>query len=114
MSVSEDPQARQRRAGQNQSLFRRVNESLERQQPGADFIEFVCECAQKTCDVPVPLAVDEYEEVRKVPTHFIVAPGHVWREAERVVRDTPRYQVVEKIEVAAKVAALLDPRSTAG
>src|SRR3954464_12462667 len=97
MSVSDDLQARQRRAGQNQSLFRRVNESIERQQPTAAFIEFVCECAQKTCDVPVPLAVDEYEEVRKVSTQFLVAPGHVVPRVERVVWETPRYQVVEKI-----------------
>jgi hypothetical protein len=109
--MSEALQERQRRAAVNQSLFRQMNESTERQHHGSAFIEFTCECAQKTCDTPVSLAVDEYEEVRKVSTHFIVAPGHLAPEAERVVRETTRYQVVEKIGVAAKVAVRLDPRS---
>ena len=49
--------------------------------------------------------------MRGVPTHFVVAPGHVVPDVEVVVRETPRYQVVEKIGVAAKVSTQLDPRS---
>jgi hypothetical protein len=61
--------------------------------------------------VAVALAVDEYEEVRREPTHFFVAHGHVFPAAELVVWETPRYQVVQKVGVAGKVAARLDPRT---
>jgi hypothetical protein len=57
----------------------------------------------------VSLSIDEYEEVRSVPTHFVVARGHVDRQVEFVVRETSRYQVVEKFGIAAAVAKRLDP-----
>jgi hypothetical protein len=110
MESSDELEERQRRAAMNQSRFRVRNEATHLQHETAAFTEFVCECAQETCDIPLPLSADEYEEVRRVPTHFIVAPGHVVFAVEHVVRQTTRYQVVEKIEIAAQVAIRLDPR----
>jgi len=110
MQPNEELEQRQRRAAINQSRFRALNEATHQQHEGAAFTEFVCECAQQTCELALPLAADEYEEVRRVPTHFIVFHGHVVPDVERVVRETDRYQVVEKLEVAAKVAIALDPR----
>ena len=111
MSKQDELEERQTRAALNESRFREVNEAIEERDAGAAFTEFRCECPRRTCEVTVPLAVEEYEEVRAVPTHFVVAPGHVTPEVEVLVRATPRYQVVEKIGVAAKVSAQLDPRS---
>jgi len=113
MSMSEELQLRQRRAGMTQAMFRNVNEIIETQSDGATFVEFACECALKSCDAVLTLAVDEYEEVRKQPTHFIVAPGHAIAAVETVVEETPRYQVVEKRDDAAMVAARLDARRLA-
>ena len=62
------------------------------------------------CATLVPLTVSEYEEVRKVPTHFVIAPGHLVVGVEVVVRETSRYQVVEKIGAGAPMATRLDPR----
>jgi hypothetical protein len=46
-----------------------------------------------------------------VPTHFAIPLGHELPEVEHVVARTGgRYTVVEKIERAAEVARLLDPR----
>ena len=95
----------------NESQFRARNEVTNEQHPGAGRTAFLCECAQKTCEVTLVLSPEEYEDVRKVATHFVVAPGHVMRDVERVVSATPGYEVVEKIEDAAKVATVLDPRS---
>jgi hypothetical protein len=110
MAESEELEERQLRAAMNQSRFRVLNEATHLLHETAAFAEFVCECAQKTCEMPLSLSADEYEEVRRVPTHFIVYHGHVSPAIERVVRETTRYQVVEKIDVAAEVATRLDPR----
>jgi len=56
------------------------------------------------------MTVAEYEKVRRVPTHFIVAQGHVVPDVERIVRTTSGDEVVEKIGDAATVARSLDPR----
>jgi hypothetical protein len=106
-------EARQERAARNQSLFRGVNESLEeamRELPIAQ--DFLCECADPDCNEMVSLSVSEYEQVRSVPTRFVIVPGHELAEAERVVEHVDeRYTVVEKIGKAAEVARQLDPRA---
>ena len=54
----------------------------------------------------------EYEEIRKHHAWFAVLPGHVDPKVEIVVFGAgDRYEVVEKIERAAEVAAHLDPRT---
>ncbi len=94
-----------------QSLFREVNERIEEVTTGRSALgEVVCECADQNCAETIPLALAEYERVRRVPTHFLIRPGHEVPEIERVVEDTGRYVVVEKIEEAGYVATKLDPR----
>jgi hypothetical protein len=112
--MDEELDERRRRAALNQALFRQMNERTMDLHGSSAFIEFACECAQKTCELPVPLSVDEYEEVRTVPTHFVVSRGHVAAGVEVVVRETQRFQVVEKVGVAAEIAGRLDPRSPHG
>jgi hypothetical protein len=110
--VTEQADERDQRVAMNESLFRSANEEIEERRAGAAFTSYVCECAQRACAVPILLARFEYEEVRRVPTHFVVARGHVVSDVERVVAETPRYHVVEKIGVAATTARRLDPRSS--
>ena len=75
------------------------------------FAEFVCECSRVDCVQPVSLTLTEYEEVRKVATHFVVRPDHVDEKVEVVVDSGGgRYLVVEKIGDAGRTAAALDPR----
>jgi hypothetical protein len=106
---------RQVRAAINQSVFREVNESLEKL--NKDFSEvipvgdFVCECADTSCTARIGLTIAEYERVRSVPTHFAVRHGHVVPEAERVVEEYVGYIIVEKVEAAADYAAGIDPRA---
>jgi hypothetical protein len=57
------------------------------------------------------LTLTEYEDVRKIATHFVVRPDHVDGDVEVVVGSgEERYLVVEKIGDAGRTAAALDPR----
>ena len=72
----------------------------------------MCECSLDGCTDTVGLTIDEYETVRRHPTRFVVVPGHVKWEFERVVdAASGRYEVVDKIERGAEVASDMDPRA---
>ena len=105
-----DPQ----RAARNEALFRRVNERVEEVSsafaPILAEAEFYCECADIDCSEKIQMTLAEYEGLRAVATHFVLKPGHVRSDAERVVEKHPRHVVVEKVGRAGKQAAALDPR----
>ncbi len=107
--------ARETRLAKNEALFRLVNERIEEAaSPGrldGHVYEFVCECSNTDCTLLLPLTVPEYEEVRKDPRRFIVAPGHELPEIETVVARGHGYQVVTKHGDAAEFVAEHDPRS---
>jgi hypothetical protein len=109
--TSDEPFAeRQIRAAVSESACRDENEQTEDSSDTAEHTAYTCECT-RGCDALVSLTTDEYEAVRKVPTHFIAAPGHLIVGVEVVVRESARFQVVEKIGAAAPVASRLDPRA---
>ena len=110
-----DPHDRHQRAARNQSFFREVNEKVEAltRNSTSTFHEFACECADTDCVEKLPLTLEEYESVRRIPTHFLVKPGHVYRDVERVVEtdgNGTRFEVVEKLGEAGTIASELDPR----
>lgn len=109
--ATSDIDARRERAAKNQSLFRHVNEQIERLPWTSTFPDFVCECLYEDCAVKIPLTVEEYDALRRIPTHFAVAPGHDVDEVERVVEANDRYTIVEKFGVGGAVAVKLDPRA---
>ena len=115
--LSDDLEVRQARAAKNQSLFRDVNEQIEklherfeREQARSEIAAFVCECANEHCTEQIGLSLDEYEAVRRIPTHFLVCRGHNIPEVERVVAEQDGFVVVEKFGVAGAAAVRLDPR----
>ena len=116
MAIDEQQSARERRAGENQSLFREVNERInavkESRAVWVTISEWVCECADEACTERIAMTPEEYEELRSNATHFAVAPAemHVVPEVERVVEERERYWVVEKQGEAAEVAEELDIR----
>ena len=110
-----DARDRHQRAARNQSFFREVNEQIESlsRDSSSTFHEFSCECADQTCIERVPLTVEEYEHVRRLPTHFLVKPGHVYADVERVVEtdeNGTRFAVVEKYGEAGVLAVRFDQR----
>jgi hypothetical protein len=59
----------------------------------------------------VSAELEDYEEVRSEPTHFLLAPGHHRPEVERVVERTGEFEVVEKFKpLMARIVRRLNPR----
>src|SRR5262245_24711294 len=71
--------------GRNESFFRELNERLLGANGAQHYIQFACECWNRECAAPVVLTPEEYEAVRRFPTHFLVAPAHVDSTIERIV-----------------------------
>jgi hypothetical protein len=109
--------AREERLANNEVLFRDLNERIASVAGpqgilgDAHVYEFLCECSNIGCDLRLGLTLAAYEDVRKDPTRFIVAPGHELPEIEVVLARTDDYQVVVKQGEAAELAADKDPRS---
>jgi hypothetical protein len=107
---------RQRRLGENEALFRQVNERVKELNRAFSVVldrgDFLCECGDKSCVERVSLTPEEYERIRSDPTQFVVRPGHVAPEVEEVVLATDGYDIVRKRESEAEeVAVRTDPRS---
>jgi hypothetical protein len=103
-----------RLVARNQAVFRAVNERIEATNEhfgvALERTDFVCECADRECMERLMLTLEKYEEVRRFPTHFIVAAGHICGEYERVVEQVDGYVVVEKFGEAGKEALKWDKR----
>jgi hypothetical protein len=103
----------QERMARTESAFREVNEAIaetaERFQ--AEEADFVCECADPQCAHRVTAALEDYEEVRAQPTHFLLAPDHHQPEVEQIVERTGEFEVVEKVTpLMARIVRRLNPR----
>jgi hypothetical protein len=100
-----------------QVVFREVNERIEPLDEQFDeqfghtgTVSLVCECSNSGCLERIEISPADYEAVRRFPTRFLVKPGHVAREGERVIRKTSGYVIVEKTGQSAADAVRLDPR----
>ena len=105
--------ARAARVAENESIFRRANEKLEkrfRELEAEGLTPFLCECGDVACTHAIRLTLNEYETVRTHGAHFAILPGHQILEAERVVEENGRYDVVEKTDAGRRVAEARDPR----
>jgi hypothetical protein len=115
MARSDSEKERDERAARNEAMFRRVNERLEEVNQGfqviTDNAQFVCECASIDCTEQIELTLPAYEAVRSVPTRFVIKPGHLLPDEERVIEQHGDYLVVEKVGYAGERASQLDPRS---
>ena len=90
-----------RRIAQTQALFREVNERIN--QIAGDFgvaegFSILCECASNECQEQIELTQTEYEDLRRMPTHFAVLRGHDVPAVERVVQKNNRFVTVEKVD----------------
>jgi hypothetical protein len=105
---------RQIQAAKNQSLFREVNERVDKLDreifASTTPLSFVCECWDVECAQQIELTHEEYELVRSQPVWFVVAPGHELLEVEETVSSGSRFAIVEKVEDAVPVAISLNPR----
>jgi hypothetical protein len=100
------------RAARNEALFREVNEEVARLEQSLEggAPQFVCECAAESCVERLTVPMATYERIRSHPRRFVLKPGHEQEQLERVVDSGNGYVVVEKIEVAGRVAERTNPR----
>ena len=85
---------------ENELLFRKINEEFDvvaharlvRSTPSV----FVCECSRLDCTEAIELSREEYEAIRVHPNRFLVLPGHVDPEIERIVEEHVGFWVLEK------------------
>lgn len=104
--------SRDARIARNETLWREVNERIRDVTKYDGDIEFLCECGDPTCAQPIEMSKTEYEEIRADATHFLVMPGHVIPEVEKVVGGNDRFTIVAKrAGEPAAIALETDPRS---
>lgn len=106
---------RARRIGQNEALYRAVNEKIEDLNEAfrslTDTLTVVCECGMLECAQQLELDVETYERVRSDPALFVVVPGHELEDVEFVVERTPTFNVIRKNPgEPERIARETDPR----
>jgi hypothetical protein len=103
----------QAKLGENEALFRSVNESYAAEAPLSDETRhpFLCECSNDACFEQVQLARAEYEWIRSDSRTFVVLPGHVMHEFDEVVERRVGFVVVRKRGEAGEVAEQVVERS---
>lgn len=107
---------RARRIGENEALFRTINEKIEDLNAAfgmvTESMEVVCECGKLECAQPIVIDIPRYERVRSDPALFVVVPGHELPDVETVVEEHEGFNVVRKDPGDPEaVAQALDPRS---
>ena len=105
-----------RRVGQNEALYRQVNERIEALNETfatiTDELRIVCECGDVACMEQIGVRREHYERVRANPDRFILRPGHEAPDLEEPVEEHADYVVVEKRGgPATRLAEETDPRS---
>jgi hypothetical protein len=111
-----DHHDRLRRVGENEALYRLVNEQIEALSAGvtASGKEFgvICECAALDCKTQIMIKPTVYEQARANSDHFIVLRGHQIDEIETVIEDHGSFIVIAKTPQEAKrIAEEMDPRA---
>lgn len=107
---------RGKRIGQNEIVFREVNERLRELGESFSLVsevaEFVCECGDTSCTQRIQMPLSGYEHVRSDPRWFMIVPGHEEPDYERVISEMEGYVIVEKLPGGpAGIAIKDDPRS---
>jgi hypothetical protein len=105
-----------KRIGQNEVVFREVNERLRELGESfslvSELAEFVCECGNSGCTERVQMPLSDYEHIRSDPKWFLVVNGHEAPDYERVITESEYYAIVEKLPGGpAGIAIRADPRS---
>jgi hypothetical protein len=93
---------RAQRVGENEVLFRDVNERIAEINRAFELddesFEVVCECGDASCTGRLTVTIADYARVRSDPRRFLILPGHDDPSVERVVAETEGFAVVQKRE----------------
>jgi hypothetical protein len=98
---------RKRRIGENEGVFRRVNEMVRPVEP--TWMTILCECGERGCHEQLVIAQEQYAKVREDSTLFVLRPGHDIAATEHVVSKHVEFWIVRKDPgVPAEVARATD------
>jgi len=105
-----------RRVGENEALYRQVNEQVRGINKGISTMtgsfDVLCECGTLECMEHISVTPQVYEQTRSESDHFIVLRGHEVDEIEHVIADHGSFYVIEKTPPEAKqLAEEMDPRT---
>ncbi len=105
-----------RRVGENEALYRLVNERIKALSPGSHATtgEFgvICECATLACKTQIMIRPEVYEQTRAQSDRFIVLRGHQLDDLETVIEEHESFFVIEKTPAEARrIAEEMDPRA---
>lgn len=102
---------RKRRVGENEAVFREVNEMVRPVEP--TLMTILCECGDGACRDHVVVAQGEYARVREDATLFLIRPGHESVETESVISKSLEYWIVQKLPgLPAAIARATDPNGS--
>src|SRR5580765_6905591 len=90
---------RARRVGENEALFRSVNEQVRGLNEAflvGDTLRIVCECGEQSCVEQVDIEPAAYEALRADSRLFAGKPGHEEPDLETVVVRHEGYFIVRK------------------
>jgi len=100
---------RLRRIGENEGIFRAVNQMARPLNP--TWMTILCECGNAVCRDQLRIARDEYARVREDATLFVLRPGHDAVDTEEVVSRHLEYWIVRKHPgLPSMIARETDPR----
>jgi hypothetical protein len=107
---------RARRIGENEALYRAVNERIEDLNDAfgvlAESMAVICECGRLECTEQIQLDIPTYERVRADAAQFVVLPGHELPDVEHIVERHDGFNIIRKDPgVPEQVAEELDTRS---
>lgn len=107
---------RKRRIGENEAVFRSVNEQVRSLTAtftsSSETMNVVCECGARSCTDQFEITRENYADVRADPTLFVVKPGHDLPETETVVAKDPIFWTVRKDPgIPAAIARATDPNT---
>ena len=107
---------RKRRIGENEAIFRSVNEQVRTLtatlETSTNVMKVVCECGARSCTEQFEIEDAAYAEVRADSTLFVVKPGHDLPETETVVARNETFWTVRKDPgIPAAIARATDPNA---
>jgi anti-sigma B factor antagonist len=92
---------RKQRIIKNEETFRDYNNRRMQAEPidsadDEEMIPFVCECGDGDCIEALMITAATFTEAHSAPNLFVVKPGHLYPDVERLVTEDETYAIVEK------------------
>lgn len=115
-----------RRMVENEVVFRGYNEQVQK---GFDEIKelahktnqhsfiynndkalhFYCECSDENCRKRIQIKPSRYNKIHQDRNYFVLISGHEVNQIERIIKQEPRFNIVEKFGLPPETVSELQP-----